>query len=533
MAETLPQIHPMDDGYAGNLRDESRTTGYAESISFPTSEDDVRAVLRQLHEEGCPAVTVQGARTGLAAGAVPFGGHVMDLSRMKRVTGLSEADGAFAVTLQPGVVLQDLRNTLSRKRFATDGWSEASLAALETFKAAPPQFFPTDPTETSATIGGMVACNASGARSYRYGPVRPHVKALRVVLSDGDTVALRRGEASARDGALTLVTEQGNERVVPVPTYTMPHAKNASGYYAAQDMDAVDLFVGSDGTLGIVTEVELELLPSPRVTWGVNCFFGTEADALAFVEAVRPAVPEAVAVEYFDADALDVLRAQHALGGTFASLPVIPDDWRFCVYVELVGDSEGAVADALARVAEAMDDAGSTPAWTWVGRTDVDRERQRLFRHAVPESVNMMIDERRKTDPSITKLGSDMSVPDGRLLEVMDLYRSTLAEEGLQSAVWGHIGDNHLHVNVLPRNAEDHKRGKALFERWAEEVSAMGGAVSAEHGVGKLKRAFLVPMYGEAGVRSMVATKRALDPAGLLGRGNLFDEALLSEEADQ
>ena len=199
--------------------------------------------------------------------------------------------------------------------------------------------------------------------------------------------------------------------------------------------------------------------------------------------------------------------------------------------MELAGDSEPAVADALSRVAQAMEGAGSSRAWTWVGRTDVDRERQRLFRHAVPESVNLMIDERRKTDPTITKLGSDMSVPDDRLLDVMALYRSTLAEEGLESAVWGHIGDNHLHVNVLPRNAEDHARGKVLFERWAAEVSAMGGAVSAEHGVGKLKRAFLLPMYGEEGVRSMAATKRALDPEGLLGRGNLFDEALLDQEA--
>ena len=529
-AARAPELFPVDDGYTGNLRDESRTTGFAVTISFPTSEDDVRAVLAQLREQGCTAVTVQGARTGLAAGAVPFGGSVMDLSRMKRVTGLRQEGERFFVTVQPGVVLQDLRNALRQKRFATTGWSDESLAALAAFREAGPWFFPTDPTETSATIGGMVACNASGARSFRYGPVRPHVQALRVVLADGETLALSRGDVAAEGRVLTLVTEQGTTRTVPVPTYTMPHAKNASGYHAAPDMDAVDLFVGSDGTLGVVTEVELELLPSPAVTWGVNCFFGTEAEALAFVEDVRPSVPEAVAVEYFDADALDVLRAQRATGGAFATLPVIPEDWRFCVYVELAGPGEEAVADALGRVADAMVAAGSTPARTWVGRTDVDRECQRLFRHAVPESVNMLIDERRRTDRSITKLGSDMSVPNGRLLDVMGLYRRTLAEEGLQSAVWGHIGDNHLHVNVLPRTIEDYRRGKALFERWAEEVSAMGGAVSAEHGVGKLKRAFLIPMYGQEGVASMAATKRALDPDGLLGRGNLFDEALLGSE---
>ena len=108
-----------------------------------------------------------------------------------------------------------------------------------------------------------------------------------------------------------------------------------------------------------------------------------------------------------------------------------------------------------------------------------------------------MIDKRRQTVPGITKLGSDMSVPDGRLLDVMELYRQTLAEGGFEYATWGHIGDNHLHVNILPRDMAEHARGKELFLRWAREVTAMGGAVSAEHGVGKLKAPFLTVMAGD------------------------------------
>ena len=141
----------------------------------------------------------------------------------------------------------------------------------------------------------------------------------------------------------------------------------------------------------------------------------------------------------------------------------------------------------------------------------------------------MLIDERRREEPSITKLGSDMSVPDDRLRDVISLYRSTLAQEGLESAAWGHIGNNHLHVNVLPRNAEEYARGKALFARWAKDVAAMGGAVSAEHGVGKLKRDFLTTMYGSEHVSEMARLKLAFDPACQLGRGNLFDAALLDE----
>lgn len=524
-------IKPLGPELEEYVRDESRTVGHAETISFPTSEDQVRDVLRELHASGTP-VTVQGARTGLAAGAVPQGGHVLNLSRMDAVLGLRRGeDGTYHLRVQPGVVLANLRKALANKSVPTNGWDEESLAALDELYAGPEQFFPTDPTETSACIGGMVACNASGARSYGYGPVRPHVSALRVVLADGDVVALRRGEAQAHGRSLRLVTEAGRSLSLDLPTYEMPHTKNASGYYVADDMDALDLFVGSDGTLGVVTEVELALMPAPAVVWGVSCFFETEAAALDFTVAVRPALVHAAAIEYFDAGALSILRSQRENSAAFASLPAVQGRFACCVYVELDCDDEDEACAELYAIGDAMRAVGADEADTWVARTDVDRECQRFFRHAVPESVNMLIDERRRTNPAITKLGSDMSVPDERLHDVIELYRTTLAEAGLQSAAWGHIGNNHLHVNVLPRGDADFAAGKELFCSWAAEVTRMGGAVSAEHGVGKIKRGFLETMYGPEHVREMARLKRELDPAGQLGRGNLFGEELLGAMA--
>lgn len=143
----------------------------------------------------------------------------------------------------------------------------------------------------------------------------------------------------------------------------------------------------------------------------------------------------------------------------------------------------------------------------------------------------MLIDERRRTDPTITKLGSDMSVPDDRLRDVVKLYRESLAAAGLESAAWGHIGNNHLHVNVLPRDAADYAAGKRLFQEWARAVTDMGGAVSAEHGVGKLKRDFLAVMYGPDHIREMAALKRQLDPYGQLGQGNMFAADMCEEGA--
>ena len=524
----MVEIKPFTSDYDDYRKDESRSVGYADSISFPICEDDVRSVLAQIDGP----VTVQGGRTGLAAGAVPHGGHVLNLTKMNRCLGMRRDDTAFCLRVQPGVVLSQLRKDLEDKRVDTAGWDAESLAAWEKFSQAGPYFFPTDPTETSATIGGMVACNASGARSYRYGPIRPHVSALRVALADGDMVCLRRGEVFAQGRRLRLATEDGRVIDLDLPTYTMPAVKNASGYWAADDMDAVDLFVGSDGTLGVITEIELRLMPTPAVTWGVSCFFTEESQALAFTGRVRDRIPRATAIEFFDEGALNILRRQKERSTAFSSLLPVEGWVRCCIYVELACDAEGGDDGAyenLYRLGTILKGVGGSEDHTWVGRTDIDREQQRFFRHAVPESANMLIDERRKADPTITKLGSDMSVPDDRLFEVVEMYRRTLRENGLETAVWGHVGDNHLHVNVLPRDHDDFARGKALYRQWARWVTDAGGAVSAEHGVGKLKRDFLAVMYGPDHIREMARLKRQLDPRGVLGRGNLFGEDVLDE----
>ena len=121
-----------------------------------------------------------------------------------------------------------------------------------------------------------------------------------------------------------------------------------------------------------------------------------------------------------------------------------------------------------------------------------------FFRHAIPECVNMLIDKRKQKDKTITKLGTDMAVPDSQLEEVMALYNRMLQEQGLESAIWGHIGNNHLHVNILPNDGEEYKKGQQLYRQWAAYVTEKGGAVSAEHGVGKLKAGVLLVMYGRS-----------------------------------
>jgi D-lactate dehydrogenase (cytochrome) len=161
--------------YYDYLRDESRKVGKAATISFPQNEGEVINTIALL-SAGNQKITIQGARTGITAGAVPDGGHILNLEKMNKITGLRCDNDEFILTVQPGVLLIDLRKAISRKSFDTCQWSGESIEALERMKKAGDFFFPPDPTETTASIGGMVACNASGARSFYYGPTRKYVQ---------------------------------------------------------------------------------------------------------------------------------------------------------------------------------------------------------------------------------------------------------------------------------------------------------------------------------------------------------------------
>ena len=309
---------------------------------------------------------------------------------------------------------------------------------------------------------------------------------------------------------------------IKLPEYCMPKTKNASGYFVEDNMDAIDLFIGSDGTLGILTEIELRLLPLPEYIWGVSCFFEDKDDSISFVCDMRRNMENIAAIEYFDGNAMNILKNQKRKNPGFSRLPDIIEGMDAAVYVELHCMEEEDAVGKLMKLGSILENSGGNSENTWVARNNSDRDILHFFRHTVPESVNMLIDQRKIDNPSIAKLGTDMSVPNDKLMQIMDLYENMLNEYGLQSAIWGHIGDNHLHVNILPRNEEEYDKGKELYGKWAEIVTEMGGAVSAEHGVGKLKSDFLTVMYGEKHINEMAELKMEFDPMALIGAGNMF-----------
>jgi len=521
--------------YGEYLRDESRQIGTAESIIFPKTEEEIIASVKECALKNIP-ITTQGARTGLAASAVPFGGHIINLSRMNDIIGASYNEGQdrFFLRVQPGVLLAEIRKHLLNKSFITANWDEESINSLNHLEKNE-WFYSTDPTEISASIGGMAACNASGAKSFRYGSTRDHVESIRVVLSGGDVLSLKRGQVCAENGKFSLVTESGRIISGELPKYEMPNVKkNTSGYYNKPNMDMIDLFIGSDGTLGIITEIEIELNRTQQSNWGVTIFMPDEDKCLDLVRALRgekifdhmsPMKIKPSAIEFFSNKALEMLRHQQKTNPAFSSIQEIKESYHTAVYTEIEGDSDEEIWQAIEELGNVIAKLGGDEDATWVANNPTSLEKLHNFRHACPECVNMQIDEAKKTDARITKLGTDMSVSDEKLKEVMKMYNDDIEKNNLHAVIFGHVGNNHLHVNIIPRNIDEYKKGKNLFLLWAEKVADMGGAVSAEHGVGKLKVPFLQKMYNQEELNEMRILKELFDPEQLFNRETIFPYA--------
>jgi D-lactate dehydrogenase (cytochrome) len=257
--------------------------------------------------------------------------------------------------------------------------------------------------------------------------------------------------------------------------------------------------------------------------WGLTAFFADEEGALDYVEQVREAEGDVAAIEFFSAEALALIRQQRKAGGAFEGVPELKAGWHTAVYVELHSADESVAAESLMALSDIMQRVGGDPDATWFAGSEAEIERFKGIRHAVPESVNMLIASRKKQIPELTKLGTDLAVPDDCLRRVMAMYHRDLRRVGLDYVIFGHIGNNHVHVNILPRSLEEYAQGKALYAEWAQQVAAMDGTVSAEHGIGKLKREMLEIMYGTAGIDEMRAVKKVFDSDGRLNRGTLFE----------
>jgi FAD/FMN-containing dehydrogenase len=443
---------------AAYLTDASGFTGWAERLIVPETEAQMVEALAEAVRTGTP-ITIAGAGSGLTGSRVPQGGWVLSLEQFRRLeikTGVARVGAA--------VSLLELRDAAARTG----------------------QFYAPDPTEITASMGGTIATNASGSRSFRFGSTRRYLRALRVATMDGSVRWYRRGEAIDFEVA-----------EIPLPETT----KTTAGYRLAPGMDWVDLFCGSEGTLGVTLEAEVALLPIPAELFAGVIFFASDEDALDAVGRWR-SVPELRMLEYADRRTIEMLRRRY---------PEIPGAAQAVLLIEAEGEDVDAWEVRLTE-ARALVEA------SWFAVEARDRERFRAFRHSMPELVVETMRRR-----GFLNMGTDYAVPLNRDREMLAFYRERLeAELPERYVIFGHLGDAHLHVNMLPATEEEAARATGLLKEFAMHAVELGGTVSAEHGLGKRKASLLGLQFSEEEIEAMRKVKRRLDPLGLLGQGTLF-----------
>lgn len=487
--------------------DEAGFEGTAEAVIRTGDLDVIADVLRYATESRTP-VWFSARRTSLTGAALPAGGWVIGLPEDSSPELVSVDVEAMTATVPARVLMSDIEIAAER-------------AGL---------FFPPDPTSRkTCSIGGSVACNASGARSFAFGATGDWVVGLTVCLADGTVLELVRGEHPPIDGQFVL-----GDRRVPAPPPRALGIKTALGYALhPQEPDLIDLFIGSEGTIGYIHDVTVRLLPGAEV-FAALVFWDDVRPALDFVQAVQDGHPGVapMSVEWFDRPALELAAARHP---RFK----VPKSAQCALFVEQ-RHAKGEEDDVAIAWYEALIAAGAPDddRALRIARTKTDLEAFRDFRHAVPESINALARGR-----GLKKLGTDLAYPRGWLHRMIAYYDAAVNDlpaalgpdevaaheaewgpipEALDAASFGHIGDNHVHLNLLPKTPAEMAAGKRLYRALALHCAAAGGSISAEHGIGKFKAPLLAEVTPAAQLDLMRAIKRAFDPAGILAPGNVF-----------
>ena len=477
-----------------------------------------------------------GGRTAVTGAASPDNEVVLDMAGRNKILEWGEAkDGVKTIKVQTGIKISALKEALERDGF----------------------YYPPAPTYEDATVGGTIGTNAAGAATFKYGQTRDWVEGLTVILPNGELLDINRGDCVAKNGRFEWQDADGNVHNIQVPTYRMPNVRKlAAGYYAKPDMDLVDLFVGAEGTLGVVTEARLRVIDKPKITWAMIPV-DSEEKALALTARLRERAKQAwtnkdpngldvSAIEYIDEKSLDLLRedssVQHGI------LP--PPEAKTLLLVQMEmngentenaeqhmdafykdkfphlrdqGDEDIVVPDSpLTRFLRELDD---TTLDTIEVATPDKKDRIQHFidmREAVPGGVNRRVVEKKneeiasRGETTISKTAGDMIVPFRFLPDMMSLFRERFSEE-YDMYIWGHVSDGNMHVNIVPKSSEQSSAAREiLMECGKIVIDEYEGSPCSEHGVGKnpVKQALVGHMYKLLGIGQMREVRRVFDPNG-------------------
>ena len=413
----------------------------------PRTTEEVSKVMAIAYQHSIP-VTPRGAASGRTGGTVPLeGGISLSLDRMTDILEVDEKN--MMVTAEAGVRTIDLHDHCAAKGL----------------------FFPPDPASWKmSTVGGNVAENAGGMRAVKYGVTKDYVMGLEVVLADG-----------------TVLTTGGKT------------IKNVTGY------DLTSVFIGSEGTLGIVTKVLFKLLPLPKMRGTIQIMFASLDDGCETISKMLQSGIVPSAAEIMDDISLGAVAKRNKLD--------LAPNVKSCVIVETDGESQEALDEQAKRI-EAV--AASCGALEFrVAKDKAQSDALWATRRTMSSAVSALAPNR---------LGEDISVPRSEFPKAVRLIKEISKKHNLTIAVFGHAGDGNLHPSVLcdMNNPEEAKRAHEAVDDIFAAALSVGGTLSGEHGIGITKKPYIIDAMGEAGVKAMKAMKQAFDPKGIMNPGKIW-----------
>lgn len=415
-----------------------------DAVAFAQSTEEVARIVSLCARHECPVIAY-GAGSSLEGHFLAIqGGLCLDLSQMNQVLHVAPED--LTATVQAGVTRKQLNAAIK----------DTGL------------FFPIDPG-ADASLGGMAATRASGTNAVRYGTMRENVLSLTVVTAEGKVI------------------------------HTARRAKKSSAGY-----DLTRLFVGSEGTLGIITEVTVKLYPVPEAMSAAVCNFPTvDAAVQAVIQTIQMGVPIA-RVEILDTMAVKAINAYSKLG--LAESPMLLFEFH---------GSASSVKEQAETVQEIAHEFGGRD-FEWATNAE-DRNRLWAARHNAYFATLQI-------KPGCRSVTTDVCVPISRLADCIRETNEDLVQATLPSAIVGHVGDGNFHVQILidPNRPEEREEAEALNHRLVQRAIAMDGTCTGEHGVGLHKMDFLVEEHGEDAVELMRQLKRAFDPKNILNPGKIL-----------
>lgn len=440
-------------GVEACCRDESGFVGNAKGVAFPRSTKEAQLAMAAAWKAG-ELLTVQGARTGLCAGAVPDGGLILNLSRMTDILDFSYRPGEATITVQSGITLEMLKNILEKKHMDTALLGDQAARHWKVYAAAGEtlEFYP-NPTEATATLGGVAATAAVGPHNLEPGTLADYILSMELVRPDGTLVLVQRGMC-VRDLLTGCPDGVGT---------------------------ALEALCGSEGAYGAVTALTLKLTVKPRLTCGLLCYFHTYGALLEFFSRMRetvcsPGEAECTAAEWFSASCGQVLNRERDQTAAAAFIPEFPDAAAAALWMEFSGESEDSLFDLLGCALEFLEEAGQFPDQALAATDEVNLKRLGVMRHVLIEIANCK-------SPCAQVPPYDWKLDGEAGMACAAQVGERMEREALPYLLMGHLLSGHCSLRILGGGGQ-YRAGAAV----EAILKKFGCAFSQEHGCGRIKK---------------------------------------------